>query len=400
MTSYRDQTVLAANGDVHDVRQRSGVPYHLLAEGRRAGLFQSGLSLRADPTVGSGRRWFWHLGRLLRHGEWGGYQLSVPLLEARWRPVQAEVAGATIVNYFQLFAPSVDARADVVRWFYLDQSLGQYLDGYGLRARVGHRLAADAARRERHGYQAAAGLIVHSRWAARGVVEAGADASRVHVIEPGANLDPGAYAGWEARAVGPQGLPSPPDGRLRLVFVGTDWRRKGLDRLLAAVSLARGRGARLRLRVVGTEAADVPSPLRGSAEVEWLGRIDKSSAPERFLHVVADNDVGCLLSRVEAAGISLREFHALGLGVLAPDVGGCPDQCIPEASRLLGTAASPEDIADVLLEWSRDPGVVLRLREAAWARRREMLWPNAVARMVDVMRSGRAARHQVQRAGP
>jgi glycosyltransferase involved in cell wall biosynthesis len=290
-----------------------------------------------------------------------------------------------VINCFQLYPPSLVADGRVELWFHLDQTLLQLFDTYGVRQSIGKRIAAQALAREREGYERAVGVVMHSHWAAESVIrDYGIDPGKVSVVVPGANLDPVAYAGWASARV-PGSAAAMAKRPLRLVFVGKHPERKGLDRLLRALALARAEGAHCTLRIIGCTPDDLAPELRDTQGVEWVGFIDKRRDAEGYLNAVAACDIGCLLSRAEAGGIGLREYHALGLAVIGPDVGGSADHVIPEAARLVGPQASDEEIAAVILELDRDRTAVQRMREVSWARRREVTWEASVAKLAEVM---------------
>lgn len=379
------KTFLAAVGDANDIRSWSGIPYHELQEGRRQGVIDVGLPLSTEGRLWSARRYAWNLASVLLGRGRGGYQYSVGFLEMLWAPHLQQLQEGRVINCFQLYPPSLVADERVELWFHLDQTLLQLFDAYGVRGSIGRRIAAGALARERQGYERAAGVVMHSHWAAESVIrDYGIDADKVFVVLPGANLDPDVYAQWAAtRILGEAAAASA--GALRLVFVGKHPERKGLDRLLRALTLARAQGADCTLRIIGCRPDDLPPALRNTQGVEWVGFIDKRRDAEGYLNAVAACDIGCLLSRAEAGGIGLREYHALGLAVIGPDVGGSPDHVIPEAARLVTPQASDEEIAALILELTRDREAVQRMREISWGRRQEVTWQASVARLAEVM---------------
>lgn len=383
---------VAAVGDADDPITWSGIPYHFLQAGRAQGVLDEGLPLSVGGWRWRARRWTWNALRLLSGDRYGGYQYSVAFLEALWRPCRERVRGAVVVNCFQLYPPSVVADPSVEKWFFIDQTLLQLFDHYGQRAVVGRSIAREAIARERDGYHAACGVLVHSRWAAASVVgDYGVPADKVHVVVPGANLHPEAYDRWERErmAAGGDGATSgDATGPLRLVFVGKDWRRKGLDRLLRALALARRDGCNVTLRVIGCHRESLPPDLRDISGVEWCGFVDKRSDPDRFIRLVAEADVGCLLSRAEAGGIALREYHALGLAVLGTTAGGAPEHASPEARWLVPPEASDGAVAAVLVQLSQDRAGVARPKAVAWEQRRSFLYGAAIARVAELLESG------------
>lgn len=378
----RKPTHLAAVGDVNDVGVWSGTPYHLLQAARAAGVIDRGLALEPVVRGRQLRRYAWNLASVLRGRGKGGYQFSEPCLARLWQPQQTALAGARVLNCFQLTPRTVLDDPRIESWFYIDQTMPHYLEGYGLAADISAATRRDILRREREGYARAAGIVCHSRWAADCVIaEAGIAPEKVHVVVPGANLDPGDYTAW-ARQHRPRAAA---EGPLKLVFVGKAPLRKGLDRLIRALMLARRAGADCRLRVIGCGPEALPAELRAAEGVEWRGFIHKRRDARAYLDAVADCDVGCLLSRAEAGGMCLREFHALGLAVIAPDVGGSPDHALAEAAHLVKPEASDAEIAALLQRLAADRAEVAALRARSWAARESVLWPAAVAQLARIL---------------
>jgi len=380
--------LVACVGDAESPLSWSGIPYHLTEAGRAVGFIAEGL--RLDVTRLRRRKLLWNLWQVVRGDRRGGYQYSADFLDRLWAPVRDVLAGATVLNCFPLYPPSVAARSDVARWSFIDLSLTQLFDYYLVRGTIGTRVAADAVARERAGYARSSGVIAMSRFAATHLRDVyGVPAERVHVVVPGANLAPAAYARWEQAEGERRARGAPPgDGPLRLVMVSTQWRRKGLDRLLRALLLARRQGLEVTLRVVGNVQADLPQALTEQPGIEWLGRINKDKDADRFLSAVADADVGCIFSRYEAGGSVLREYHALGLAAFATEAGGMPDFMFDDASVTVSPDAPDEALAEKLLALGREPDRLAALRAAAWRRRHEALWTSSVERLRAIIRPG------------
>ena len=386
---HRTSVLLAAIGDANSPITWSGIPYHLLQAGRRAGAIDEGLDLSVSGWGWKARRLMWNIAQVaVSLGRHGGYQYSDAFLERLWAPARDTIRGAIVINCFQLFAPSVIENSAVKKWFYIDMPLLQLFNDYGLRHTIGERIRKHALAREAEGYQSAAGIACLSHWAARCIVQDyGVPEERVHVVLPGASIDLDTYEEWEKSAASNPTLPIGAGRRpLRLVFVGRDWQRKGLDRLLLAMIFAQQRGLKAELRVIGCARESLPSELRQVQGVEWVGLVDKRVDALRYIQLVSECDVGCFVSRADASPISLREFHALGLAVLGVNVGGAREQCFPDASIELPADASTATIAAVLLELQSSPERVTRLKQAAWAQRRDALWPPAVAQLDRLVR--------------
>lgn len=371
--------LLAAVGDVNDIRTWSGTPYHLLQTARSAGVIDGGIALEPLDRYRQLRRYAWNLAAVLRGCGRGGYQFSEACLSRLWQPQHTALSGTRVLNCFQLYPRTVLDDASIEKWFYIDQTMPYYFEGYGLGADISDWTVRDILRREGEGYRQAAGIITHSHWAAHSVIaDYSVAAEKVHVVVPGANLDPDAYREWSAQRTPPVVDASKP---LQLVFVGKTPLRKGLDRLIRAVQHARRNGAQCQLRVIGCTPESLPVELRAVEGVEWLGFIHKQQHARAYLDAVASCDVGCLLSYAEAGGMCLREFHALGLAVIAPAVGGSPDHALTDAAHLVTPQASDEEIATLLLRLSQNRAEVQALRNHSWARRQEVLWTHSVAQL-------------------
>jgi len=390
----KPRVYLAAVGDANSPVTWSGIPYHFLQAGKAKGLFDEGLALSAESREWQARRVSWNLMRLFHGDRRGGYQYSISFLERLWAPVQHKLSGFVVVNCFQLFAPSVIANQTVEKWFFIDQTLTQLFDHYGLGKSVGRRIAGEAIEREREGYHAARGVIVHSNWAARSVAgDYGVPRDRIHVVVPGANLDPAEYARWEIEEEKRRRDEIEEKGRpLRLVFVGKEWHRKGVDRLLRAVRLARHSGAKITLRIIGCRRESLPQDLRDSDGVEWLGFIDKRAQAAKFLRAVSECDIGCLISRAEAGGIAIREYHALGLPVVGTDAGGAPEHMIPGGAVLVSAQASDQQVSETLLAIEQNTALLEQLRRNASNARCSALWSRSVEAILEFWPHGQDLR--------
>jgi len=374
-TLARRPVFLAAIGDVNNIDTWSGIPFHFLAAARPAGLIDQGLPLEVTGWPWRARRIVWNALRVVLRDRPGGFQYSVEFLERLWRPFVPRLTGGAVINCFPLFPPSVVDNPRVEKWFFLDQTLRQAFDHYGAESIIGARIAKEALAREQEGYRSAAGIIVHSAWAAESVRrDCGIASDKIHVVLPGANLDPVVYSRWQATHR-PERLDG---GGLKLVFVGKDWRRKGLDRLLRGLRVARSSSSQATLRVIGCARESLPADLASVDGVEWFGFVDKRSQPGRFLDAVAACDVGCLLSRAEAGGIAIREYHALGLAVMGTAAGGSPEHTVPGASVLVPLDAGDNEIAALLISLERDREALARMRRTAWEKRFSVTWDATV----------------------
>ena len=145
-------------------------------------------------------------------------------------------------------------------------------------------------------------LTPMSRWAAESLERQGVDRSRIRIIPPGVDLTQ-----WRPTA-------KLNEGRLRLLFVGGDFWRKGGDLLIEAVrALPR---SEYELDVVTQTTVE---PVEGVR----FHRAEANSPELRRLYAKADLFV--MPSRADCLGIATIEAMASGLPVIAGDVGGVRD---------------------------------------------------------------------------
>ena len=184
------------------------------------------------------RRLVWNLGRVGARRATGRLSVHRRLSAAASSPRPAcATTEVEIISHFPLLPP----RPWPPGWrvsYYIDATLRQNFDDYGLADRINPEIREDALRRESEHYHAAERIVCMSRWAANSVVaHYGIPPSKVHVILPGANL------GDDDLAPSPDDA-APPLAPLRLGFIGKDWRRKGLPFLLRVAEELERRGVR------------------------------------------------------------------------------------------------------------------------------------------------------------
>lgn len=367
----RNPVAFAMVGDVNDPGAASGTPYFALHHAARLGWPVRGLHLSADRRRWARRRFLWNASQMLTRGVKGGYQYSDAFLGRLWK-LDPPRPGEDIINMFQLYPRWVMEQHEGRLFFFVDQTLKQMFDTYGLG--LPDSVMRNAMSRERDQYHRATTVFTQSAYAARSVVQDyGVAPERVQAVVCGANLDADVLIAWETQA-----RPARAPGPLRLVFVGKDWQRKGLDRLIAGIEVARAQGAEMVLRVIGVARADVPEAMTRVPGIDWIGFVDKRREAWRFVDLVADCDVGCLLSSAEAGGMSLREFCRLGLVTLAPDVGGSPEYVVPGASHLVRPEA---DVGSILHGLATDEMLLGRQKAVAWAERARASWDAPVLAM-------------------
>lgn len=160
--------------------------------------------------------------------------------------------------------------------------------------------------------------------------------------------------------------------RLRLLFVGSLGRRKGVPDLIAAVAEARAAGSDVTLLLVGKEEQrgerrTIEDEIRRTRQEHVVTFAGLKSASE--LHeLYAGADAVCLPSQREVLPMTLLEAMAFGLPVIATSVGGIPDLVEDGTTGLLVAPRSVEELAAAISRLARDPELRHALGRAAQAR--------------------------------
>lgn len=206
-----------------------------------------------------------------------------------------------------------------------DSSFAALADTYPDLARV----PAPVRRRALHLELGVAGrtekFVVATAWSREQLIDdLGVHPSRVRVARLGPGVRP------RPEAVRPSAAPDAP---LRLLFVASDWERKGGDFAVSAVDELRRRGHDVRLTVVGDAVPPLPE------HVERVGRLDREQMSSAYFR----HDVLLEPSRASAGGVVVTDALHHGLPVLAAAAGGLADLVVDGRSGWLvsddGTSA-------------------------------------------------------------
>ena len=177
---------------------------------------------------------------------------------------------------------------------------------------------------------------------------------------------------------------SPP----RVLFAGNLIESKGVDVLIDAIALLRGRGVSCELAIVG-EGPELPR-LRARAErhqlgdaVRWSGFVSQQEMPATY----GASTVTVLPSRGQAEGLGLVLAEALlaGSSVVGTAAGGIPEVVIDGQTGLIAGDGNAEDLARQIERLLTDHDLRMRTITAGAARVRAAHEPRrATARMIEL----------------
>jgi glycosyltransferase involved in cell wall biosynthesis len=221
---------------------------------------------------------------------------------------------------------------------------------WGLRAAYFRRLLASAHR-----------VICYSEYVADYFERLGLARTRVRVIPNGAveSLRP-LLTSSDHRRTGP-------DSPLRVAFVGTIVRHKGVHHLVEALRFARLGSVELSLVGHAPDEEYLSAILRDAGALPGVtvrahGPYEPASLPEVLAHV----DCVVVPSLVAEAGpIVPRESLALGLPTIVSDAGALPEAVRHGINGLVFPAGRPRVLAELLQRLAWDISLLPRLREGA-----------------------------------
>ncbi len=161
-----------------------------------------------------------------------------------------------------------------------------------------------------------------------------------------------------------------------VLFVGNDWRRKGLGDVLKAVAATDA-----RLAVAGVDRPRVMTAHRKIAtslglgeRVLWLGRRDDADMLYRSA------DVFCHASRHDPCSLATLEALASGLPVVGTATDGATEaMAVPTHGRIATPATLPQVLQDVL-----DTKTLKAMKVAVPDLRPSLAWPRHVDAVVDL----------------
>ena len=217
-------------------------------------------------------------------------------------------------------------------------------------ARMGNRI-------EKRGLEACHTVVRASDWAAASAVnDYGIDASKVKVLELGANFDFPEKISYQPYVSG---------GRLNVIFSGVDWQRKGGDVAVWTVALLRERGIDAHLYIMGIR--ELPDSAKVLDYIEHVGYLNKNNPAEyaRYVECFSQGQLFLLPTSAECAGVVFSEASGFGIPSFTYDTGGVPNYVENGVNGYrLPLGAGAQAFADRILEVI-DNGSLAALHEGA-----------------------------------
>lgn len=235
------------------------------------------------------------------------------------------------------------------------------------------RRRVDALRRRQDRiYADAAMLLPMSRWLRDQLALGGVPAERLRVVNPGSTAVPHVGAAITPRRAG---------CNRRLLFVGRDFDTKGGAQVVAAFQrLRRELGPAIELTVAGPDSW----PLRGDLPegISFLGKVAHTQVGE----LMDAADLLVMPSLLEGFGIVFVEALSRGLPCIGRDACAMPEIIDPVSGGRLVTSASPDELADLIVDALADDLLYAACAQAADGRREHFTWRRAGREVVSAVR--------------
>jgi len=219
----------------------------------------------------------------------------------------------------RIFAPGSHVLSrleiDVPKVLCMDATFASVVDNYSEFSKCAPEYLRQGHAQEAEALAKCAAVILPSEWAAKGAInDYGVDPNKVHVVPFGANIDV-PPASTVHHMIDARGF-----DKLRILFMGRDWQRKGGSLMLQAVARARQRGVPVEVDIVGP--AHIPTPLPDYARFHGLlvKRVQQEKAT--LDRLMRESHILFVPSRAENFGMTFCEGAAFGIPSLATAVGG------------------------------------------------------------------------------
>jgi glycosyltransferase involved in cell wall biosynthesis len=284
------------------------------------------------------------------------------VLQSMARQIERRLRGKSVDR---IFAPGSHVlsclETDVPKVLCADATFASVVDRYGEFLDCAPEYLRQGHAQEAQALAKCAAVIFPSEWAARSAIEDyGVDRTKIHIVPFGANLDVPAAAAVE------EAIEAREFNRLRVLFIGRDWQRKGGELMLEAAAIAQRNGVPFEIDIVGPSRppADLPDYVR------YHGLLMKSVPSDRLVlgRLMREAHILFVPSRAENFGMTFCEAAAFGIPSLSTSVGGIPTIVRPGISGwCLPIEADACDYAEILGKCYADPAEYRQLARSARA---------------------------------
>jgi glycosyltransferase involved in cell wall biosynthesis len=374
--------VADAYTDPTNIRAWSGTPYFAKQALKRQGVRVTVLRLdERSALIGRWANFLWYKfvfrKRYLR-------DRHTPLLQSYGRQIREQVMELQPDFVFSM-ATGIIAYLETDRpiAFWVDACFSGMEGFYASFADLAPVSVQEANEADRSALCRSALAIYSSEWAAESARNGyPVEPQRVHVVNLGANLETTPSATEIANLISLRERET-----CRLLLVGVDWERKGVDTAIAIAAVMQAAEIPVRLTIIGClppEGTTVPD------FVELVGFLSKQTdeGQRRIAQYFRESHFLVLPTRAEAYGMVFCEACAFALPSIAPRVGGIPSIIEHGVTGwLLPPDAEPADYAELLIgKWKDQAQYEAMALDCHRVYLERLNWDSAASRVVSLMR--------------
>jgi len=359
-------------GDPESERAFSGSAKNLInALERRGVVYHKANVLGLSDPFQAGPKWLQFLRKFDRFGLEERYRWSNRFFDANSRRAEAIARAWPDFNACLLYGTTFNPRLDVPVYCYFDATAAQV---YNARAWEFSRFSEATARRiiayQQQVFNGCSAIFPRTRWAA-GSVRDDYGIPEKRIVPAGAG--PNYFAAP---------LPHASYDKQTILFIGTEFKRKGGPLVLEAFARLRRTLPNARLLIVGA-SPDIDLP-----GVEVIGRIQKDAPGglDRLLALYAEASIFCIMSEFEPFGIVVLEAQNSYVPCVAPARFAFTETILARETGRHVASRDPDELAGVFEELLSNPEELARMGAAGHAFvNREWTWDAAAARMAERM---------------
>jgi len=277
--------------------------------------------------------------------------------------------------------PIAHLETEVPLVFWTDATFGGLVDFYAGFSNLAPRSLQEGHALEQAALDRCSLALYSSPWAVNTALDHyDVDESKLRVIPFGPSLDVAPGSG-DIEGIIIRRLRRP----LKLLFIGTDWRRKGGDRALSVTAALMRAGIDVELHIVGVR---LPGPIPAVVEHGYVPSRTQEGR-HKLAGLLADANFLLLPTRADCLPVVLAEACAWALPSLVTRVGGIPTVYTDGVEgHLFDLDSSEDDYVDVIRHLLQNPAEYDALcRRARSAYDDRLNWPHAAREALRLMKS-------------
>lgn len=370
--------------DPNDIHAWSGISYEMGECLKRQGLDVVKIGPLPEPP-----------GSLLMKLRWHGYRRV--LQKDYWPEREPSIArhyshsAAALVNQYApdadiIFSPGtipvahLECRQPIVFW--TDATFACMVGFYNNARNLCSRTLRDGNLLERQALNRCRFAIYSSQWAADSAIrDYGTDPKKVKVVSLGAN-----QRGFDSGLEADLAIRRRPMDRCKLVLIGVDWVRKGVDFAVQVAEELNAAGLPTELTVIGCTP---PAGRALPSFVEVLRFISKSTEQgrSRLRQLLRQSHYLILPTQADATPVVFAESNGLGVPCLTTDVGGIGGLIRDGINGQKFALATPASIyATYIREMFSQPDQYLELCRSSYQEYRSRLnWDHSGGAIKDLL---------------